>query len=293
MTLATYGDRKYHSSARLGDAAEWPSLRIERRQLEAGAQTALPAECTEIVLMLSGRAGVIRTGNGNTQESLGQPGVSWIVPAGTQESRVELLAPMECLHLYLPPSLIEQSALADYDIDPAKTKLAYAGGLHDPMLLQIGSTYRSLLDRPSQPTDRLLVDGMQTVLAGHLLGTYALDQWRPIAKAPSLNPKRLKRVLDFIEARIAVEISLDDLAAEACLSPFHFSRLFKDATGFTPHRYVTDRRVQAARDKLALNHSSMVEIALDTGFGSQANFIRVFRKVTGLTPGQYREFHLR
>jgi AraC family transcriptional regulator len=95
-------------------------------------------------------------------------------------------------------------------------------------------------------------------------------------------------VLNFIDARLDSDIALDDLAAEACLSPFHFSRLFRDATGLSPHRYVTDRRVQAAKDKLALNHSSLVEIALDTGFGSQANFIRVFRKATGLTPGQYR-----
>lgn len=292
MTLATYGDRKYHSSA-LGDAAEYPSLRIERRQLEAGAQTALPAECTEIVLMLAGRAGVSRTGNGETQETLGQPGMSWIVPAGTQESRIELFGPMECLHLFLPPTLIEHSALADYDIDPARIQLAYAGGLADPLLLQIGSAFRGLLDRPPQPTDRLVVDGMRTALAGHLIGQYDVDRWRPVAKAPSLDPKRLNRVLDFIEARIATDISLDDLAAEACLSPFHFSRLFKDATGQTPHRYVTARRVQAARDKLALKDSSLVEIALDTGFGSQANFIRVFRKTTGLTPGQYRELHLR
>ncbi|ACB95108.1 helix-turn-helix domain-containing protein [Beijerinckia indica] len=292
MTLATYGDRKYHLSERL-DQAEWSSLRIERRHLEAGAQTALPTECTEIVLMLAGRAGVSRTGNGETQDTLGRPGMSWIVPSGTQESRIELFGSMECLHLFLPATLIDHSALADYDIDPAKAQIAYAGGLSDPMLLQIGLTFRSLLDRPSQPTDRLIVDGMQAVLAGHLLGSYGVQQWRSTARAPSLDPRRLKRVLDFIEARLATDIALDDLAAEACLSPFHFSRLFKDATGLSPHRYVTDRRVQAARDKLALRHSSLIEIALDTGFGSQANFIRVFRKATGLTPGQYRDLHIR
>ena len=57
----------------------------------------------------------------------------------------------------------------------------------------------------------------------------------------------------------------------------------------SPHRYVTDRRVQAARHELARDRLSLVEIALAFGFGSQANFTRVFRKAASLTPGQYRE----
>lgn len=87
-----------------------------------------------------------------------------------------------------------------------------------------------------------------------------------------------------------MDISLDDLAAEACLSPFHFSRLFSEATGRSPYRYVTERRVEAAKERLRLARSSLVEIALDTGFVTQANFNRVFKKVTGKTPGQYRTF---
>jgi len=293
MVLQAHGDIKYLSSQPLSDAVDWPMLRVEHRLLQPGEQAALTPQCTEVVLMLSGRAGVSRTGDGQTQEVFAQPGMGWIVPVGTEESRIELTGSMECLHLYLPSTLIGHSALADYDLDPDKVRLAYAGGFADPMLHQIGTAFRSMLGREVQPTDRLFVDGMQAALAGHLLGHYAADRWRPPSRAPSLEPRRLARVLDFIEARLADDLSLDDLAAEAFLSPFHFSRLFREATGLTPHRYVTERRVQAAREKLALHHSSLVEIALDTGFGSQANFIRVFRKATGLTPGQYREQHRR
>lgn len=293
MALQAHGNAKYATSQLLSEAADWSALCVEHRRLLPGAQQPLVPQCTEIVLMLSGRAGVTRVGDGQVQEVLAQPGMSWIVPAGTQESKIELSAEMECLHLYLPSTLIEQSALSDYDLDPAKAQLAYAGGFGDAMLLQIGSAFRGLLGRERQLTDRLFVDGMQAALAAHLLGNYTIDRWQPPGRAPSLDPRRLKRVLDFVEARLADDISLDDLAAEACLSPFHFSRLFRDATGLSPHRYVTDRRVQAAREKLAIDQSSLVEIALDAGFGSQANFIRVFRKVTGLTPGQYRELHRR
>jgi AraC family transcriptional regulator len=168
-------------------------------------------------------------------------------------------------------------------------QIAYAHGLADQVLFHICSPLRDLLHRPRQPTDALFVEGIQIALAAHLLGHYTVDRWRPPEKAPSLDPRRLQRVLDYIEAYLGADIRLEELAAQACLSPYHFSRLFREATGLSPHRYVIDRRVQAARQELARSNLSLVGIALEFGFGSQANFTRVFRKATSLTPGQYRE----
>ena len=96
-------------------------------------------------------------------------------------------------------------------------------------------------------------------------------------------------MVDFVGARLTDDVSLADLAAVACLSPFHFLRLFRNATGLSPCRYVTSRRIQAAQTMLARPHASLVQIAFDTGFSSQAAFTRVFRKWTGLTPGKYRK----
>lgn len=107
----------------------------------------------------------------------------------------------------------------------------------------------------------------------------------------SLDPHRLERVMALIDARLADSISLGDLAAEACLSMYHFARLFHRATGTPPHRYLIERRVQAAQEMLSVRHASLADIAFGTGFSSQANFSRVFRKITGLTPGQYRDLH--
>lgn len=289
MTLATHGDQKYQNSEKLAAAADWPALSIEHRRFEAGRQETPVPICTEIVMLLSGGGMVCRAGNGEVQKSLARPGVSYLVPVGTQESHLELSDRMECLHLYLPPALLDQSALADFDVDPAKVQIAYAHGLTDQVLFHICAPLRDLLHRPRQPTDALFVEGIQIALAAHLLGHYTIDRWRPPEKSPSLDPRRLQRVLDHIEASLKADIRLDDMAAQACLSPFHFSRLFREATGLSPHRYVIDRRIQAARQELARNNLSLVEIALEFGFGSQANFTRVFRKATSLTPGQYRE----
>jgi AraC family transcriptional regulator len=287
--LRAHGDEKYQSSSLLGGAAEWDALRVEHRQIGPGAQNCVRPECTELVYILSGQAKVRRTGDGLKQEGIARPGTSWLVPAGTHETLLELDGSTECLMIFLPDKLLEASALADYGIDPDKTQLAYAGGFADTMLAQIGTALHGLLGRDTQPTDRIFADGLRTALAAHLIGNYTVDRWRPSARAPSLDAKRLQRVLDFMEARLADDISLDDLAREACLSPYHFSRLFHAATGMPPHRYLIERRIQAAQKMLLSQQSSMAEVALDAGFGSQASFARAFRKVTGVTASQYRE----
>ena len=293
MSVQAHGDQKYPDSQLLGGATDWEALRVEHRQVPGGAHNPLTSQCTELVLILSGQATVRRTGDGQKQQGLALPGTSWLVPAGTVETQLELDGPLECLHLYLPATLLGFSALADYGADPDRMRLAYAAAIADPVLAHMGHALQGHLHRGSQPSDRLFADGIRTAIAAHLLGNYSVSGWRPPARGPALDARRLKRVLDFIDAHWASDISLHELAAQACLSPFHFARLFRDATGLSPHRYVTERRIKAAQAMLAAKQASLAQIAFDTGFGSQANFTRVFRRATGLTPGNYREMSQR
>lgn len=289
MSLRTHSDRKYRTTESSGGTAEWDALRVEHRQIASGSQNGLTSECMEFVYILSGKAKVRRTGDGQRQEGIARPGTSWLVPAGTHETQLELEGATECLHVFLPATLLDRSALADHGIDPDRIQLAYVGGFVDPTLARIGVALHGLLRGDKPTTDRIFADGMRTALAAHLIGNYTVDRLRPSTRAPSLDAMRLKRVLEFVEARLTDDISLDDLAAEACLSPFHFLRQFRNATGLSPHRYLTSRRITLAQTMLACRHASLVQVALDCGFSSQASFTRVFRKWTGLTPGQYRE----
>ena len=123
-----------------------------------------------------------------------------------------------------------------------------------------------------------------------MLGAFGDHVLTSIAETTSVaRVERFQRVLRFIDARLTDSISLRDLAAQACLSPFHFSRAFLAATGISPHRYLTERRIRAAQEMIARGESSLAQIALASGLGSQGSFTRAFRKVTGLTPGQFRE----
>jgi AraC family transcriptional regulator len=183
--LRTHGDWKYQSSTLRGGAAEWDGLRIEHRLIGPGTQNCVMPHCTELVYILSGQAKVRRTGDGQTQEGVARPGTSWLVPAGTHETLLELDGSTECLLVFLPARLLEDSALADYGIDPDKTQLAYAGGFADVTLAQIGSALHGLLGRDAQPIDRIFADGLRTALAAHLIGNYTVDHWRSSARAPS------------------------------------------------------------------------------------------------------------
>lgn len=289
--MQTHGDQKYSPETTLSVARDWTTLRVEHRQVDAGSYNAVRPRCVELVHILSGKATVRRRADGPLQERLALPGTSWLVPADTEEKLLELDGSTECLMVYLPTQLLEDSALAEFGQPAEKAALVYEGGFADPTLTQLSQAMRGLVGRAQEPADRLFAEGLRTALGAYLVSRYSVAGWRPAARQPVLEQRRLKRVLDYIEAHLGDPISLDDLACEACLSPFHFSRLFREATGLAPHRYLTGRRIHHAQQMILAGQASLVEVALDTGFGSQANFARVFRRSTGVSPRAYRELH--
>jgi AraC family transcriptional regulator len=108
----------------------------------------------------------------------------------------------------------------------------------------------------------------------------------------SLPPARLNRVLDAMQAGIEESPSLRELADASGYSPHHFGRMFRAATGATPHEYLLQLRVARARELLRQRSRSLAEIAFSTGFASQAHFTTVFRRFTGATPAAWRRDHI-
>ena len=134
-----------------------------------------------------------------------------------------------------------------------------------------------------------MVDGLFMTLLGTLerLAGHQGDLLSKSAES-ALDSKRLARVIDYIDANLERVIVIRELADIACLSPFHFSRCFRLATNTSPHRFVTERRIAAAKQLLADPSISLVQIAYDCGFSSQSHFTKAFKDLAGATPGAFR-----
>lgn len=100
--------------------------------------------------------------------------------------------------------------------------------------------------------------------------------------------QKFKNVIAFIDDHYAENLTLEAAAAYSGFSKYHFSRLFKQYTGFTYYEYLIFRRIKAAEELLAQPHLSITEIALQSGFSSISSFNRIFKQKKGCTPSEYR-----
>ncbi|MEO0854045.1 MAG: AraC family transcriptional regulator [Cyanobacteria bacterium J06648_11] len=137
------------------------------------------------------------------------------------------------------------------------------------------------------PNGKLYADMVTTALATHFVNHYSLEASTVRDRLPGVHRKQLGQVLDFIEASLTEDMSLEELAAIAGVSKFHFSRLFKQALGLSPHQYVIQRRIERAAIALRHGDRSILKIAHAFGFSDQSHFTRAFRKVKGMTPKQF------
>lgn len=112
------------------------------------------------------------------------------------------------------------------------------------------------------------------------------------ALAGGLPPRRLRRVVDYIDCHLAEDVSLADLALVAGLSVHHFGAAFRASTGLPPHRFVIRRRLQRAEDLLRGSALPVADIAYAVGFSSQSHLTQHFRRCCGITPARLRRLAL-
>jgi len=139
------------------------------------------------------------------------------------------------------------------------------------------------------PLSPLFLDSIGTTFAIHLIGHYARPMRNQAKRSLSpLAPWRLRRATRFVEANLAEPISLVDLSTAAGLSRMHFAAQFRSATGVSPHTYVLQRRVEAAKLLLLQPRHTIRQVAAAVGFKSEAHFVNVFRRLVGDSPGRWR-----
>jgi AraC family transcriptional regulator len=138
------------------------------------------------------------------------------------------------------------------------------------------------------PAGRLYGDSLANALAVYLLSRYTVRPPTPRRYAGGLPRCHLKRVLDYIDDNLAADVSLAQLASFTGMSAHYFAELFRQSTGYPPHRYVLIRKIERAKHSLRDARRSVLEVALDAGFQNPSHFARVFRRFVGISPSQFQ-----
>ena len=247
---------------------------------------------TEICIDLRGNRSVVtRTGGGIFDRTVAKRGTIWMSPAGLQEDILDISDPMPgVLHLYLPSTHFSPDSLGVELDQSVIASLRFESSFQDPLLAEIGYALASELEYQTS-AGYLLAETLASSLAARLVQKYVSrtpTQAKSLVAQEGLDRRRLLRVLDYIEANLEGNLTLDELASIACLSRFHFARAFKAAVGQPPHQYVSAKRLERAKVLLMRGDRPLVDIALALNFSSQANFSRAFRQMTGRAPRQFR-----
>lgn len=136
-----------------------------------------------------------------------------------------------------------------------------------------------------------MLDALARQLVIHLLRSHLTVRKAAQIEISRAGPvdRRLRRAIEFMHDNYSGELALEEIAAAAYLSEYHFARLFKQIMGVTPHVYLANLRLERARKLLTDTPFPISEIAAMVGYQSQSHFTKIFKSVTGLTPRLYRE----
>jgi AraC family transcriptional regulator len=141
--------------------------------------------------------------------------------------------------------------------------------------------------------DRVFGESLVNSLAMHLARNCRQLNGDLGGASRGLSRAQLARVMEFIQNAPYAGVSLQAMADAAGLSPFHFSRMFKAATGASPHQYVLRRRIDVGAELLLVRDDSIAAIALELGFTDQSHFTMHFKRIHGVGPAGYRRQHRR
>ena len=199
--------------------------------------------------------------------------------------------PFDSLRFY-----VSQAALDELAYDRG---LRRVGGLHartfggrDPVMYGLAQALAAAMEQIGDGT-ALFADYVALAFHDHIIHTYGGVPVGHQRMRGGLAPWQVRGAREFIDANLDGDPSIAQLASECRLSSSHFARAFKQTMGMPPHRWLTKRRVERAKQLLQKTDSQLADIALACGFADQSHFARVFSQSEGRSPGMWRRLHRR
>jgi AraC family transcriptional regulator len=225
-----------------------------------------------------------RDANGRWVRYLKERGSLAIVPSGPVPN-VRQLTPSNMIACALEKNFTREIAL-EMDRQPANGTV-YRSGVHDASIEGLLGLMINDFEAQCRPC-ALYSDTLAHALAMRFLLFESPSGHTQNSSAKPLPPRILSRIRDRIEAELDTGLSLASLAKESGYSRAHFLRMFRAATGLTPHQYVLQRRLGIAQQLLRQSRMVLADIAIRCGFSSQTHMNDIFRKQLGVTPQEYR-----
>jgi AraC family transcriptional regulator len=209
-----------------------------------------------------------------------------ILPANQPSPLTWCNGEAEFINLYLEPARFAR--IASESVDADHVEIMSQVKIRDPLIQQIGLELKSELESGGVDS-RLYAESMATALSAHVLQRYSTKQLVIRDYTGGLPKYKLREAIAYINTHLDQNLSLTELAALVQISPYYFASLFKQSTGLAPHQYVTQCRIERAKQLLKQRELTIIEICQLVGIKSQSHFTRVFRKHTATTPKAYRK----
>jgi AraC family transcriptional regulator len=193
----------------------------------------------------------------------------------------------DVLHLHIPNTIVAEFASMETG-QRAAGQLVTDHPVVDPIVEQLARSFVHA-DDLGGAFGQSYAEGICLAITAHLFGASSDRSPANGSRVASLSKWRLKRAIEYMMANLAEPISLADIAGATGLSRMHFAAQFRAATGLRPHEYLIRRRIERSQELLLTSNQSLVEIALDVGFRTQAHFTTVFGRFVGETPSVWRQ----
>lgn len=266
-------------------ALQWRGVLIEKHSSAPGRRRAASLDRPVITrqCLKPARVTLMPVGQPPTR-CLGRPGLLTIMPAGPIPA-AELHTAAESVCCAFDQDFL--AGVASEVCAGSASRPEFRMNVSEPSMERILTLMVEEL-KVNGKSGRLYMDSLAYALATRylLFGSVPLRQVH--LKASGLPARILKRVHEKIESHLEDDLSLESLAKESGYSPAHFLRMFRAATGLTPHQYVLELRLRRAQACLRQGRSSIVDVSLACGFSSQSHMTSVFRKRFEMTPAQFR-----
>ncbi|MBV8116311.1 MAG: helix-turn-helix transcriptional regulator [Silvibacterium sp.] len=214
------------------------------------------------------------------------PGSVSLLPAGLRRAaRVFRPLPGEASILQMRPDFVERGI--GEIAKGGRVELMQRMDLSDAQIARLMESLRADV-AAGLPSGALFGESIATALSAHIAQRYSTLTNRLETYRGGLARSRLNRVVEYIHAHLDNNLELSTLAEVAGLNVYHFARAFKQSTGESPHQYVLRRRIEHAKELLRQPQLSVIEASARTGFVDQSHFSKVFRRMVGLAPSEYR-----